>query len=165
MRGMLDGLKNFAIIVVYWTCLLGGAVQLFFNFWMGLAMMLMAVVYSVVAYSIGLHKKNELLQDDLYAIRQSHKNTTKTKFPWKCPSCFQLSVWIRSKRYVETVKINGVDVPIEIQSLEIPTCKNCGRELITPTVEKSITSAVQMAMTNHVESAEELGMEWVDEIP
>ncbi len=85
-------------------------------------------------------------------------------FPWRCAECGREDVVPTSTSYTGQVNYDGRLYTVNISSLEIPTCRQCGERVFTNRVEESISAALRAQLhlltPEQIESAIELlGME------
>jgi putative zinc finger/helix-turn-helix YgiT family protein len=76
----------------------------------------------------------------------SNAEPTGTKacpFPWLCRECGKREIYLYSTDYRSTEPHDGSEYEIHIRDLEIPTCRNCGEQLITIGVNNRINAALR----------------------
>ena len=64
-------------------------------------------------------------------------------FPWRCAECGREDVVPASTSYTGQVKYDGQLYSVNIQALEILTCRVCGERVFTNRVEESISQALR----------------------
>jgi putative zinc finger/helix-turn-helix YgiT family protein len=64
-------------------------------------------------------------------------------FPWHCFECGKGEIFPLATDYATTEIHDGQSYMICIPDLEIPTCRNCGEQLITTKVDDRINAALR----------------------
>ncbi len=77
-------------------------------------------------------------------MSESETQPTKNRpFPWHCIECGRDEIFPCPTDYVSTEQYDGQSYPIHIADLEIPTCRNCGEQLITSKVDDRILAELR----------------------
>jgi putative zinc finger/helix-turn-helix YgiT family protein len=64
-------------------------------------------------------------------------------FPWRCVECRAKEVYPQPTDYTTTRKHDGREYTVHVPDLEILTCRKCGEQLFTASIDERIVAALR----------------------
>jgi putative zinc finger/helix-turn-helix YgiT family protein len=71
------------------------------------------------------------------------KRTQDRPFPWRCGSCDEKEIYRSRTPYKTTIKYEGRPYDVEMQDLEVPTCRKCGEVVFDNHAGHQINAALR----------------------
>ena len=64
-------------------------------------------------------------------------------YPWTCTRCRQREVYPDKVDYSTTIDHDGRSYTVQVPTLEVPKCRNCGKIVLTDSANRRISEAVR----------------------
>ena len=64
-------------------------------------------------------------------------------FPWRCPRCLKREVTPTATAYTAEVRHDGRPYRVEVPDLMLPTCRACGEQVFSNSVDEQISRALR----------------------
>ncbi len=62
-------------------------------------------------------------------------------YPWTCTRCRQREVYPEAVDYTTTIEHDGRSYTVQVPSLEVPKCRNCGKLVLVDSANRRISDA------------------------